>query len=760
MKKMKHLVVSACILLVLGACTKGTMVTDISILPFPDSIRQEQGNFILPKECTISITDSTLAPAAEYLLDMLSVPTGYNMKLVKGKKGTIVLSVDEIGGKDGAYILDVKPDRVQVTGNSYRGVLAGISSLRQLFPHQIEQKQVAGEVEWKLPVVFIKDAPRFEWRGFMLDVVRHFYTKEEIKEVLDVMALYKMNKFHWHLTDDQGWRIEIRKYPLLVKKGAWRNFISLDVECMNLAKTEDNADFLIPEDRISIINGDTLYGGFYTQDDIREVVDYARIRGIDVIPEIDIPGHMLSAITAYPEMSCFGKVGAGSIPICPGKSTPIEFCKDIYCELFELFPYEYVHIGGDEVSKNNWKKCPDCQKRIRDNKLVTEDALQSWFTYEIEKFCNEKGKKIIGWDDIIKGGLSRSTTVMWWQSTAGDNLAQAINQGNQIIFTPTGQFYLDYEQNRNSVRNIYNFEFPQDSLVDESQTLLKGVQGNLWTEWIPSRERLYYMAFPRLLAIAELGWSNPLHKDWEAFSYRLSEQLERLKIMNIPYRIPDVTGFYETNVFIDKMMVHANCPEINANIHYTTDGTMPTLQSPQYEKPVKITETTNFKFCTFSADGRKGEVIQTRFIKDQYEEPIKGIFVNSGLEAVCYEFEGDNCIDIEKSPVKGVYSVSNIMIPEAVEGKVGIIIKGFLNIPAGDIYTFTLSTDDNSLLIIDGKEIVNNEKQQRRREVIREVSGQKALKKGHHSIEVRYWGMKNGALKMKMTDSKGLEIPL
>lgn len=285
---------TACMLagtLMLGACTSTPPVTkEVSIVPITNHLEETNGAFVLKSNTSIGVIDAELIPAAEYLADMLSSATGYDLKVKEGE-GTITLALGDVQGKEGAYTLTAESDKVNITGNSYGGVIAGIESLRQLFPPQIESKEIVKGTDWAIPAVNIQDAPRFEWRGIMLDVSRHFYTIDEVKELLDVMALYKMNKFHWHLTDDQGWRIEIKKYPLLTEKGAWRKFNSHDRECIRQSKTDNNPDMAIPEDKIRIVEGDTLYGGYYTQEDIKDVIAYAKIRGIDIIPEIDMPGH-------------------------------------------------------------------------------------------------------------------------------------------------------------------------------------------------------------------------------------------------------------------------------------------------------------------------------------------------------------------------------------------------------------------------------------------------------------------------------------
>lgn len=744
--------------LLLGACTSTPpTVRDVSLVPLSNSVQQDSSIFVLSKSSTIGVTDPQLAPAAEYLASLLSPATGYTIKVKEGE-GTITLSLGEITGKEGAYHLNANADKVTIQGNSYGGVIAGIESFRQLLPPQIESKQVVNNVDWAIPGVTIKDAPRFEWRGIMLDVSRHFYTKEEVKELLDIMALYKMNKFHWHLTDDQGWRIEIKKYPLLTEKGAWRKFNSHDKECIRMSKTQDNTDYAIPEDKLRIVEGDTLYGGFYTQEDIKEVIAYAKVRGIDIVPEIDMPGHMLAAVSNYKGVSCFDETGWGSVfssPVCPGKDSALEFCKNVYSELIDLFPYKYIHIGGDEVEKTNWKKCADCQKRMRDNGLKTEEELQSWFIHNMEGFFNEKGKEMIGWDEIIEGGLSKTATVMWWRSWAKKAPSQTTEQGNSIIFTPNGQFYLDYQQDKNSVPNIYNYNPLLKELTPEQHSLIKGVQGNIWCEWIPSRERMQYMAIPRLLAIAELGWSDPSQKDWNAFSQRMVNQFERLSIMNVNYRMPDLEGFRDTNAFIGEGTVNITSLDPKAEIRYTTDGSMPTLQSPKYEGPIKVTETTDFTFRTFRPNGKPGDVFKTKYIKSSYSPAVKAAPSNPGLKATWHEYKGNKCSEIEKAPVNGTYPIEDVMIPKKVKGNIGLIIKGYINAPKDDIYTFTILSDDGSILKINGEMVVDNDGPH----APKELSGQKALAKGYHPIEVRYFDHNGGTLKMTVTGSDGKEIP-
>lgn len=328
-------------------------------------------------------------------------------------------------------------------------------------------------------------------------------------------------------------------------------------------------------------------------------------------------------------------------------------------------------------------------------------------------------------------------------------------QGNPIIFSPNSQFYLDYQQDKNSVRNIYDLDLTIEGATPEQQGLIKGVQGNIWCEWIPSRERMQYMAIPRLLAIAELGWSQASQKDWNTFAQRLANQFERLNIMGINYRIPDLEGFHRNNAFIGEGSVSVTCLDPSADIRYTTDGSIPTLQSSRYEGPIPVKETTDFTFRTFRPNGKAGDIARTRFIKSEYAPATTTTPSNKGLEAEWYEFKGSKCDDIPKAPLNGTYVIEKIMIPEKAKGNIGLVIKGFINAPKDDIYTFALLSDDGSTLLIDGEEVINNDGPHGPREVI----GQKALAKGYHPIEVRYFDQNGGQLKMTVTGSERNEIP-
>jgi N-acetyl-beta-hexosaminidase len=605
------------------------------IIPTPKNIKEGVGYFKLKSKITVSISgNEQLEPAAEYLIQKLSIATGYSFKIKKRGNADIILSIENLPDTTaGAYILTVTPKNIKLTGNNYQGIISAISSLRQLLPLEIEQDVSQNStVQWEIPLVTIEDAPRFQYRGLMLDVARHYFDKEEVMILLDRMALYKLNKFHWHLTDNEGWRIEIKRYPELTEKGGWRIFNALDEFCEQKAKTDQNPDFNLTKKHLKVENGKTLYGGYYTQEDIKEVVSYAAMLGIDVIPEIDMPGHFNAASEVFPYIICKNP-DMHSSPVCMGNDDAIEFCKNIYREVFDLFPYEYVHIGADEVGKENWMRCPLCQARIKNEGLKDEAELQSWFVHLMENYFNKHGKRLIGWDEIIEGGLSHTSTVMWWR---GDPKAvlETIAHGNQVIASPNQWLYFDHGQFNHSIKHVYDFEAIPEELAAGKEGLIIGVQANIWSEYIPSMLRMDYMSMPKMLCLSEMCWIDANAKDWNVFSNKIENHIPRLNAMNINYRVP----FLESDIFInDRKIIHLNIPPeewlcdtitlttksktinlqapySNIEIRYTTDGTIPTMSSALYTKPFEATEGA-YIFATFRPNGTRGEFRKVLFVK-------------------------------------------------------------------------------------------------------------------------------------------------
>jgi hexosaminidase len=487
----------------------------------------------LPFKCDASLPKEAKSAVAAFAAHLgyvsgkscpFAAPPGLEAAVASGKvKGALFLRDASLGAE--AYSIEVNSGRMLVRASGLTGVLYALETLRQMLPVAIYGEQVAEKERWTLPCCVIRDEPRFAWRGMHLDCSRHFWQIEEIKRYLDVMAMYKLNRFHWHLTDDQGWRIEIKAYPLLSQIACWRE------------------GTMVGHDFSS--NDGIRYGGFYTQEEIREVVAYAAVRGITVVPEIDLPGHMLAALSAYPELGCTGgpyaawtRWGVSDQVLCVGKESTFTFLEGVLSEVAALFPGKYIHIGGDECPKDEWKRCPDCQALIRalglkdDARFSAEQYLQNYVTKRIQDFLATKGKKIIGWDEILEGELAPGATVMSWRGTAG--AVEASAKGFDAILCPVSHCYFDYRQAEEpdgepdsfggvvTLERIYSLD-PLSGIDPAQAHHILGVQANLWTEYISTPEHLEYMLLPRMLALAEVQWCPAGQRDYERFLRVLRE---------------------------------------------------------------------------------------------------------------------------------------------------------------------------------------------------------------------------------------------
>jgi hexosaminidase len=532
-----------------------------SIIPAPQKMVITKGQFQLVSLAQIHIDEASYA-TAEYLATELRAATGYRLPIYTNDeplKGVIELTTRgakaELGPE--GYELDVSPDAVSIKATTQAGLFYGVQTLLQLFPPQIFSANVAKNIAWEIPfAVHIEDQPRFPWRGFMLDVSRHFFSKDEIKRVLDEMALHKLNTFHWHLTDDQGWRIEIKKYPKLTGVGAWRQQSVISPPSDEIGfREEDHAHPAWDVAPKSAYEPDGRYGGFYTQEDVREIVAYAAARHITVVPEIEMPGHAIAALAAYPELSCDGgkytpdvNAGVNKGVFCVGNDDVIQFLDNVLLEVFQLFPGKYVHIGGDEVNfavkKATWGQSAACQARMKAEGLKTLDELQGWFTGRIGKFVSEHGKTMIGWTEITEAPLPANAAVMDWQGGA----ILAATNGHDVVMSPTKYCYLDYYQSLDTaveppgpggflpLERVYSFEPIPARLAPRFQSHILGGQGNLWTEYIPSLAHVEYMAFPRLCALAEVDWSPKTARNFDDFNHRLQIHEQRLEVLGVNYR--------------------------------------------------------------------------------------------------------------------------------------------------------------------------------------------------------------------------------
>ena len=622
----------------LTSCSKVETTADYRTIPVVREVTTAPaGEFALTGGTKIIYPEGNVSMQrnASFLAGYLQKATGTEFRTEAGTegKGNIMLQLGLPDENPEAYSIKVTPDGVTISGASEAGVFYGIQTLRKSIPVVANSTPV-------LPAVEINDSPRFGYRGVHFDISRHFFNVDEAKQYIDMMTLHNMNRLHWHLTDDQGWRIEIKKYPLLTDIGSKRK-----------------------EKVIGHNSGEydgKPYGGFYTQDQIREVVEYAAERYITVIPEIDLPGHMQAALAAYPHLGCTGgpyevwtQWGVSEDVLCAGNDSVLTFIDDVLTEIMELFPSEYIHIGGDECPKIRWENCPKCQARIKelgiksDEKHSKEEYLQSYIINHAEQFLNRHGRRIIGWDEILEGGLAPGATVMSWRGEGGG--IEAARQKHDVIMTPNTYLYLDYYQTKDveneplaiggyvPVERVYSYEPVPSVLTTDERKHILGVQANHWSEYIPVFSHLQYMALPRWAALSEIQWSDPAKKDYADFLSRLPQMI----------RLYDAEGYnYATHVFDVKadFTADTNTGAINvalktidnAPIHYTTDGTVPTAESPVADSIIDIN-----KACTLNALAirQKG---QSRMLTEKIsfsKSTAKPITANQPVNKQ-YEFKG------------------------------------------------------------------------------------------------------------------------
>ena len=588
------------------ACSPDYRMADYAIIPAPESVvLQGTEMFILDDGMRIFYADENpqLKANAQFLADYVKIESGLHLKTCSWSErkadevGIALLldpsvGADRVAGQEECYRLTVTEKGIEITAPTSAGVFYGIQALRKSLP-------VGKTRAVQLPAAVVEDAPRFAWRGAMLDVSRHFFTVEEVKSFIDMLAMHNINRFHWHLSDDQGWRLPVRAYPELTQVGARR---SETVIGHNSGEYDG-----IPHE------------GSYTREDIEDIVAYAAERYITVVPEVDMPGHMLAALTTYPELGCTGgpyevwrQWGVSEDVLCAGKPQTLEFVKTVLDEVLELFPSEYIHVGGDECPKARWEACPTCQAKIRELGLVddaknsAEMKLQSWFMTQIGNYLAEKGRKMIGWDEILEGGLAPGATVMSWRGVGG--AVEAAHLGHDAILSPHTHLYFDYYQSNDRahepiaiggyipVERVYSFEPPFALVSADQQAHFLGIQANLWTEYIDSFQQVQYMELPRMAALSEVQWSALSHRDYEDFLKRLPRLIEHYK----------ANGYhYATHLFDVKAKVVAD-PEKNqvqvtmqtlgdAPIYYSTDGRDPRKYGQLYQGPVGIEQDARFQ---------------------------------------------------------------------------------------------------------------------------------------------------------------------
>jgi hexosaminidase len=508
-------------------------LSTLPLVPYPAEIKATPGTFRINPQTTLTPESSTFA--AQHLRASLSPATGFKFNLSSKKVNAIALLLKpNPKANPESYSFVATPTNLTITAPSEAGLFYGVQTLRQLLPVSIHSTTPLTQ-NWQIPCLTITDEPRFKWRGIMLDVARHFTTKAEVLKFIDTLALFKINTFHFHLTDDQGWRVEIKKYPRLTQVGSVR---PKTVIGRNTAEYDN-----IP------------HGGFYTQDDLREIVAYAAERHITVVPEIDMPGHMVAAIAAYPELGdgmpaeVMMRWGV-SDRVLNTKPETVQFCRDVLTEVMDIFPSEFIHIGGDECPKTQWEKDPAEQQRIKERGLKDEHELQSWFIQQMEDHLHQNGRRLIGWDEILEGGLPKRSAVMSWRGTGGG--VTAANLGQDVVMTPTSHMYLDYYQSRSPeeplaiggylpLQQVYSFNPIVPEIKTENHPRVLGVQGNIWTEYMKTFAHREYMAFPRALAVAEVGWTPQTLRNYDNFLVRLAPNLEVLTKRSVNFRTLEVS---------------------------------------------------------------------------------------------------------------------------------------------------------------------------------------------------------------------------
>jgi hexosaminidase len=615
---------------------------ELGLIPKPVSIRTSSGRFVIDKNTalTFNSVDKSLKAAADYFSSYINHISGIRLSENIKTSKSIALKLaktDEIGEE--GYLLNVSISSITIIANTRKGVVYAMQTLFQALP------AVRTNAVLQIPVMQVKDYPRFKWRGMLLDCSRHFFSPDFVKEYIDLMAFYKFNKFHWHLTDDQGWRIEIKKYPKLTQIGAWR----VDETDKPWTQRPQAMEDEVPS-----------YGGYYTQEQIKEIVAYAALRNITIIPEIEMPGHSAAVIGAYPYLSCTqqpqlqmtgGNFTNVSSNYCAGNDSVFMFLENVLNEVISLFPSQYIHVGGDEVDKTSWKKCSKCQARIVKEGLENEEALQSYFIKRIEKFLISKHRKMIGWDEILEGGLAPEATVMSWRGELGGIAAAKMN--HDVVMTPADPVYFDYYQGDpateplaiggfNTLKKIYDYEPVPKELDVRQASYILGAQGNLWGEYITRPAYVEYMVLPRMLALAEVTWSAKAAKDWSSFNERLAGHFKAFDQKGLRYSRGNFKVDIHPIVQKGKLSVSLSTETYKGKVHYTTDGTPPTAKSEIYSKPLEIDTSLTLKAivvldgkCMSTVPAQQTFVIHKAVGKSvSYVNPVSRYYMADGTNSL------------------------------------------------------------------------------------------------------------------------------
>jgi hexosaminidase len=725
---------------------------NLGIIPAPVSVKKAAGTFVLSQE-TVLLADTIANKAVVFLADFVRNSAMLHVTLKQNSGATVNNSVVlTSAGTEGlpaeGYRLTITPTNITIAGKG-AGLFYGIQTLIQLIP--ADKGAVA-----KLPCVQIEDYPRFGYRGLMLDVCRHFFSVQFVKKYIDLIAAYKLNTFHWHLTDDQGWRIEIKKYPKLTEVGSRR------------------AETLIGNirDRKPAQFDNTPYGGYYTQDEIRDVIKYAADRYVTVVPEIEMPGHAMAALASYPELGCEpesgykveGTWGVFKNVYCPSEKT-FAFLEDVLTEVIDLFPGKYIHIGGDEAPKDVWKESKFCQQLIKKLKLKDEHGLQSYFIQRIEKFVNTKGRSIIGWDEILEGGLAPNATVMSWRGEKGG--IAAAKQNHDVIMTPSsnglyidhGQGYLSTEPlsigGNEPLTKIYGYDPTPEELNDEQKKHILGVQANMWTEYIATEKKVEFMLMPRLMALSEVAWTPLANKNFKDFSEnRLPSHLAWVDKSGFLYRVPTAIGAKDTVYFGTSLKVDLKPSVKGAKVYYTIDGYTPRETDNEFTIPmtynVPIDNYRELQTIVISPTGKRSVVTKTVVFNKAPLAPVEYKGTSAGLRYQLFpgEYNSTNDFKLSADGADSLIAKSfNINQFRKTTG-FGIIYTGYIRIDNDGVYGFATSSDDGSTLLVDDQLVVDNDGKHPNGA----KNGAIALQKGYHKFTLKYFNIgTTGTLRVYIT---------
>ncbi|MHC4924675.1 MAG: family 20 glycosylhydrolase [Planctomycetota bacterium] len=694
------------LVLSVSACAGAGAPAALPLIPAPQQLVRGEGRFVLD-EATAIAAEGSSAEALAHVAELWAVTTRAQtgLTLPVGASGAIRLSVDDAIPAEG-YHLAVTREGISVSGGDPAGVFYGLQTLSQMLPVRPTGQSIS------VPAMVIEDAPRFPYRGTMLDVGRHFFGPDFVKGYIDQLARYKINRFHWHLTEDQGWRIQIDAYPRLTEVGSQR------------------AETMVERNFDPYVGDGTPYGGFYTKDEIRDIVAYAEERFITIVPEIEMPGHSVAALAAYPEFACTeGPFEVSTVwgvkedIYCPTEET-FAFLETVLTEVMALFPGEYIHIGGDEAPKARWEESEIAQAVMAREGLADEHELQSWFIRRIESFLNDNGRRLIGWDEILEGGLAPNATVMSWRGMDGG--IAAAQQGHDVVMTPTSHLYFDYYQGDPEqeplaiggflpLERVYGFEPIPGALSTEESRHILGTQANVWTEYIATEAHAEYMTFPRLLALSEVAWSQPEVRSYPRFQAGLPWHLERFDVLGVEYRIPDVGGLERDRIVLRDEIEVDLIASSHGSIRYTLDGSEPGASSPLYVDPVKLRLRDGPSSLTARMvlpDGRLGPVRSATFTQavPRPAALMDATTLEAGLWVEYMEGRFRNVARMQREDVLRREATDAVTMPEWTRDEnLGLRFRGYLQVPEDAVYTLRLTSDDGSVLRMGNRVVIDHD---------------------------------------------------